>query len=97
VARQVLARQLPFLDRTAMIMRVCGQGAGDAKNGGKEAPPEDLALLAAAGLRRYVCEMESPTRVDQQHSSAPCRQDRRHGVAESCSRLRHGVVASGHR
>ena len=48
VLRQVLARQLPFLDRTAMIMRVCGQGAA----GAKEAPPEDLALLAAAGLRR---------------------------------------------
>ena len=50
VLRQVLARQLPFLDRTAMIMRVCSPGAA----GAREAPPEDLALLAAAGLRRCV-------------------------------------------
>jgi hypothetical protein len=71
VPRQVLARQLPFLDRTAMIMRVCGQGAGDAKTGGREAPPEDLALLAAAGLRRCVPRRKAYNIQAQQPGSAP--------------------------
>ena len=86
---QVLARQLPFLDRTAMMMRVCSQGAGDAKNGGKEAPAEDLALLAAAGLRRCVCRCKAQIgRLNPgRPSSAPCIQDRRHGHAETCPRV----------